>query len=391
MKALRFHNIHSDIKVSEDMRVIFLTPFDPLMYQRPFFVRRALGASHFHLKYYRGYIKEAPRWLNRLGDTPLGKLKIMGAYAHLKMIKSVLGRRVNVVITLNPALGKIAERCRAVCQNKVIVDYMDISLNHNLELSTKEAEIISRADGVIFWSKSLMTIVTRKHRLRQFTYIPMGVDLSLLDFNKVDPKEFRRANSLERKLLVVYSGGVWMVKGREVQGIFDLIKAYSQVVRRIPKVTFIFNGFYPDEKISQMVRDLNLGNHLLFLGPFRYGSERHLGALAAADALVLPATRYPPIYYAERHKIFEYMAAGKAIVAVRTPGAEGVLDEKACIYTEIGNIESLADGIIRALGNKNLREDLGNRAREILKSNYTWDALAPKYAKFVWNVCQNKD
>jgi len=374
------------------MRVIFLTPFDPLTYQRPFFVRRALGASRFYLKYYEGATKETPYWINYLCGTPLKKLRLLGIYTRLKIAKLILSRKANAVIVVNPRwLAKIVESCRIVHQNKVIIDCMDVSLNSKMELPPIEVQAMSRADGVIFWSKTLMKIISQKYRLKRSTYVPMGADLSLLDFNKVDPKKFRHTHDLNSKFLVVYSGGIWMMKGREAQGIFDLIKAYSLVVRRTPNIAFVFNGFYPDEKISQMVRDLNLGNHVLFLGPFRYGSERHLGALAAADVLVLPATRYPPIYYAERMKMFDYMAAGKAIVAVRTPGAEGVLDEKACIYTEVGDIESIADGMIRALGDKNLREELGNRAREILKSNYTWDALAPKYAKFVWNICQNED
>ncbi len=374
------------------MRVLFLTSFDPLKFRRPFLAKRAFGASHFYLKYYRGYAKEAPRWINILGNTSLGRLKIMGAYAHLKMIKSILSKRVNAIITLNPThRGKIAERCRTICKKKVILDYMDVSLSHEMALPTKEAQIMSQADGVIFWSKVITSMITRKYRLRRFTYIPIGADLRFLDFNKANPRKFRRVYNLENKFLVVYSGGIWMVKGREVQGIFDLIKAYSHVARRMPNVAFVFNGFYPDEKISQVVKDLNLGTRILFLGPFRYGSERHLGAFAAADALVLPATYHPPIYYAERHKVFEYMAAGKAIIAVRTPGVEGVLNEKACIYAELGDVESIADGLIRALRDRDLREDLGNRAKEILKLNYTWGTLAPKYARFVWQVCQDKD
>ncbi|MEK7108847.1 MAG: glycosyltransferase family 4 protein, partial [Patescibacteria group bacterium] len=98
--------------------------------------------------------------------------------------------------------------------------------------------------------------------------------------------------------------------------------------------------------------------------------------LQAADVLVLPNSAKEEISktYTSPMKLFEYMAAGKPIVASDVPALREVLDESACYFFAPDNAESLAAAIGAALGDPEAPTKAA-RAREEVK-RYTWDARA---------------
>jgi glycosyltransferase involved in cell wall biosynthesis len=83
-------------------------------------------------------------------------------------------------------------------------------------------------------------------------------------------------------------------------------------------------------------------------------------------------------------KYFEYMAAGKAILAEKSPGALSALGN-AAFYVNLDDVEGMADAIIELYSNKDLREKLGFMAYERAKL-FDWNNLAPKYRNFILEV-----
>jgi glycosyltransferase involved in cell wall biosynthesis len=74
-------------------------------------------------------------------------------------------------------------------------------------------------------------------------------------------------------------------------------------------------------------------------------------------------------------KMFEYMAAGRAIVTADLPVIREVLNERNAIFCEPDQLEHWRLEIEELLGDKARRVDLGKRAREAVKG-YTWLARA---------------
>ncbi len=102
--------------------------------------------------------------------------------------------------------------------------------------------------------------------------------------------------------------------------------------------------------------------------------------LFAADVLVIPHTsrsmasdRQTAISdYASPMKLFEYMAAGRAIVATRFPSITEILvDGTNGILVPPDSAAALADGIGRALGDPALAANLGEQARRDVATR-TW-------------------
>ncbi len=82
-------------------------------------------------------------------------------------------------------------------------------------------------------------------------------------------------------------------------------------------------------------------------------------------------------YYASPLKLFEYMAARRVVVASDLPSVrEVVTDGESALLTPPGDIEALAAAIRRLRDDAVLREQIADRAYELVMSRYTWDARA---------------
>lgn len=99
--------------------------------------------------------------------------------------------------------------------------------------------------------------------------------------------------------------------------------------------------------------------------------------LAASDVLVLPNSGEQNISarYTSPLKLFEYMAAGRAIVASDLPSIREVLDEETAFFATADDPESLAAAIERASGEEGTRRAANARERV---EQYTWTARAER-------------
>ncbi len=76
-------------------------------------------------------------------------------------------------------------------------------------------------------------------------------------------------------------------------------------------------------------------------------------------------------------KMFEYMAAGRAIVSSNFPVIREVLNERTAVFCEPDNIENWRFEIEKLIGNQARRDELGNQARQDAQG-YTWVARAKR-------------
>lgn len=82
-------------------------------------------------------------------------------------------------------------------------------------------------------------------------------------------------------------------------------------------------------------------------------------------------------YYTSPLKLFEYMAAGRAIIASDLPAwADVVTHEQDALLVPPQDVTSLAEAIKRLQQDSALRSRLGTAAQEHVMQHYTWDARA---------------
>lgn len=106
--------------------------------------------------------------------------------------------------------------------------------------------------------------------------------------------------------------------------------------------------------------------------------DRVPDALARMHAAVAPYAAKGPFYFSPL-KIYEYMAAGLAVVASEVGDlAEVVADGRTGLLVPPDNPTALAAALARLGRDPALRHDLGQRARDEVLANHTWDRVADR-------------
>lgn len=130
------------------------------------------------------------------------------------------------------------------------------------------------------------------------------------------------------------------------------------------------------------------GAQVLFAGHLPHAQV--MSRLAAACIAVLPNRDDTDSSFTSPIKLFEYMAAGCAIVASDLPALREILTEEEAIWVRPGDPDALAAGI-RCLGEDALLASrLGQRVRD-KSTRYTWDARADRLIAILGAFGQRQD
>ncbi len=169
--------------------------------------------------------------------------------------------------------------------------------------------------------------------------------------------EARRALKLpEDRFLVVYAGSLYPHKGAD-----DLVEAAAKLKGEAEVV--LIGGAGADMARVKALAE-RLGAPARFDGHVPHARVRDY--LQAADVAVLP-NRGGSDYderYTSPMKLFEYLAAGKAIVASDLPAMREALDDSCAVFTPPRDPDALAGAILKLKREAALRERLerGRRA-----------------------------
>lgn len=234
------------------------------------------------------------------------------------------------------------------------------------QVAELEGAVVQRARAVVANSRATAEGLRARYGLaREIQVIPNGVDYRSL----VPERDWSRA--AER---IVYAGSFFGWKGVD-----DLVAAAGE----LPGLRITLLG--GDEDSVRRLRDQATpeGASLDFAG--RVSPKRVAEALASACIAVLPNRDDPDSRFTSPIKLFEYMAAGCAIVASDLPSLREVLAEDEAIWVRPGNPASLAQGIRRLVSDPELARGLGKRAREKARG-YTWRARAERLALLLHRV-----
>jgi glycosyltransferase involved in cell wall biosynthesis len=89
---------------------------------------------------------------------------------------------------------------------------------------------------------------------------------------------------------------------------------------------------------------------------------------------VLPYPELPGELWFSPLKLFEYMAAGKAIVASRAGQIAEILEDgQSGLLVAPGDVAAMGQAIVRLIADPALRQRLGDHARQQAVANHSWE------------------
>lgn len=243
-------------------------------------------------------------------------------------------------------------------------------------LARREARVWRLADGYVTITLGLADAMRAKLGPRErLAVVPDGTRLTASGGGPdVPPRDDRR------RPIVCYAGHLYAWKGVDV-----LLEA----IARLPEVEGLIVGGHdaePDlERLQARAASLGIGERVRFTGLIRPTevAER----LRGADVLVLAN---PPSAISTRFtsplKLFEYMAAGRPIVASDLPALREVLeDDVTALLVPPGEADAIAAAVRRLIGDPALGARLAGAAARAVK-DYSWDRRAERIGALLRQV-----
>jgi glycosyltransferase involved in cell wall biosynthesis len=164
--------------------------------------------------------------------------------------------------------------------------------------------------------------------------------------------------------VVLYTGTFEPYQG------LDLLLAAAKLVQDVTAdARYVLVGGDAEQTahVRTQAEKLGLSDKVLVVG--ERPADEIPGYLDAADVLVSPRSTgtNTPL------KIYQYLRAGKPIVATRLLTHTQVLTDEIAILTE-PTPQAFAEGIVRALGDDALARRIGEQARMLAETRYSYDA-----------------
>ena len=222
----------------------------------------------------------------------------------------------------------------------------------------EEARVIARAAAVITNSEATANRLTELYgKPERLEVIPNGV----MRPDEVDEKDWKNARHH-----IIYSGSLFPWKG-----VADLVSAGAGLTGY---EIDIVGGDGQRIKELRAVVSKN-GARINFLGHLAH--EEVMIKLQTACIAVIPNRAETDSRFTSPIKLFEYMAAGCAIVASDLPALREVIGQDDVVWTRPGDPKSIKDAITSLAEDPVLARELGRRVREKSK-RFTWDSRAER-------------
>ncbi len=232
---------------------------------------------------------------------------------------------------------------------------------------------IDRSDGVTAVSEYLRNATCETFGICDIRVIPNFINGH--DYQRRPcPARRERFASANEKIIVHVSNF------RPLKRAPDCVEIFAEVVKQLP-ARLLMIGDGPDRAHAEWVaRTRNVGDRVHFLGK----QPQIADFLSIADLLLLPSEME-----AFGLAALEAMACEVPVVVSRTGGLlEVVQSGETGMLEPAGDLESMAADALKILGDDDLRERMGRRARQVALERFSHEHVIPLYEQFYQEIIE---
>jgi glycosyltransferase involved in cell wall biosynthesis len=251
-------------------------------------------------------------------------------------------------------------------------------------LAAREARVWHGAEGYVTITAGLAEDLARRHGARRaLAIVPDGTrpgQASTVEGPSAPAAPFEGGDLLPHMPVVAYAGHLYAWKG------VDLL---LQALALVPEAQGLIVGGHSAEpdlaRVKALAQQLDIADRVTFTGLVDPARVPELLRRATVLALPNPASAISTRFTSPL-KLFEYMAAGRPIVASDLPSIREVLhDNVDALLVPPGDPAAIAAAIRRLLEDRALAGRLAAAAREAVPQ-YVWDRRAERLERLLTEV-----
>jgi len=239
-------------------------------------------------------------------------------------------------------------------------------------VSKIEKSVYPKFDGVIAntpfmkkWSENLQA----KHVM----IIPQGVDSKIMKPMHADLELQKTLHINSSDKVVMYLGSI-----HSISGLPAILNCIPNITKKIPNFKLlVVGGGAHLESLKNISKKLKIEKFIVFTDYVPYLEIPRYCSLA--ELCINPFEITDMTKKLSPVKIFDLLACGKPILATPLDGLLYDFPEESGILI-YANLEDFESQIIKLLNDKSL-ETFGNKGREFVETNFTWDNVADRFLK----------
>jgi glycosyltransferase involved in cell wall biosynthesis len=236
----------------------------------------------------------------------------------------------------------------------------------------KQREFMEKADHVILVTEEAKNAAGTRDQipLEKITAVPNVVRLDRFDTGmKSDEIEASAAG----RFTLLYIGDTSLRRGT-----MTILEAFESLKNTIPELQLILVGSSSqDSQLKEFIDRKNLNEQVRFEG--WQSPERLPAYINASDLCLSPLLRNPHHDTTFANKLFQYMAAGKAVVASDCIAQKRVIENENCgLIHKAGDPFDLAASIRELYENPEIRNKMGRNGAEAVRKRWNWNVTGKK-------------
>jgi glycosyltransferase involved in cell wall biosynthesis len=247
---------------------------------------------------------------------------------------------------------------------------------------------LDAADRVICVSEPLKTHLMTKWNVpgEKIAVFPNVADVERF---KPDPEAgaaIRACLNIDSAPLILFVGNFY-----EWHDVTTLLRAFVKVstTRSDARLLLVGDGARR-AAMEQLARELGLERSVIFTGMVAHTEAPRF--MASADIAVVPYPVLEQDVWLSPLKLFEYMAAGNAILASNVGQlSEWITDGWNGLLIPPGDVSAMAAGIERLIGDPELRRRLGQNARADAVQKHSWDRYLSELEAVYYSVLKQRE
>ncbi|MFC1756401.1 glycosyltransferase family 4 protein [Patescibacteria group bacterium] len=333
---------------------------------------------------------ELSKWLSKIAEVKIiankGGKKFLLIFLPWVLLRTLfLFRHYDVILLGDGVLGIVGYVLKLFYKKPVIsvVHGLDLTFKNVLYQKLWVGLFIKKLDKLIAVGNETIRVgVSKGISKEKFVFVPNGVDPeknlkshlrseleSIIDENLTGKKVILTSGRLAKR-----KGAAWFIEN---------------VMPSLPKnIIYIISGDGPDkENIENVIKKSELGNQVKTLGYVNDNTRNIL--FNTSDLFVQPNIKIEGDMEGFGISVIEASACKLPVIASRLEGLkDAIKDGQNGFLVEPGNVDSYAAKINELLSDDDFRKEFGEKARQFVIENYSWDKISKKYLEEIKEVIE---